>query len=262
MVRANIHPSPSPDVLVAQYDDLAFPKFHPLFENLPESSPLHPLALDPKEAPFAVVLENQSQKAITALRYRFVMTEDSGKQHTHTHSGDSYKVDVYRPIAEPRSRQIITPSGGVNEALMDHVLAGGGFIKMRSSGPPMTGIVEMTFEIDFVLFEDGEFAGLDRYGLELQSRKPASEFIARQIQSAIAEGRDVTPVLSALAEIPCVGRMGHEQGDALVHSTKHYARESLRAISPQTGTFDRQEVQLRHLENRPNLPKFYRRPKP
>jgi hypothetical protein len=241
VVRANIHPSPSPDVLVAQYSELAFPKFRPLFENLPESSPLHPLALDPKEAPFAVVLENQSAKAITALRYRFVMTENSGKQRTHTLSGDSYKVDVYRPIVEPRSRQVIAPSGSVNEALMDHVLAGSGLVKMTVSGRPLDAVVEMTFEIDFVLFEDGEIAGSDpdRYGLELQFRKPGAEFIAKQIRLAMAEQRDATPVLSALAEIPCIGGLGRVQGDALVHWSKHYAQEYLRLClgkpAPSTG---------------------------
>jgi len=89
VVRANIHPSPSPDVVVAQYDELAFSKFRPLFEDPPESSPWHQLALDPKEAPLAVVLENRSEKAITALRYRFVMTEESGKQRTHRLSGEA-----------------------------------------------------------------------------------------------------------------------------------------------------------------------------
>jgi hypothetical protein len=262
VVRANIHPSPSPDVVVAQYDELAFPKFRPLFENPPESSPWHQLALDPKEAPLAVVLENRSQKAITALRYRFVMTEESGKQRTHTLSGDSYKVDVYRPIVEPRSRQVITPSGSVNEALMDQVLAGGGFVKVRISGPSLNTVVEMTFEIDFVLFEDGEFAGRDpdRYALQLQCRKRAAEFIARQIRLAMAEGREVTPVLSALAEVPCFGGLGRGQGDPLVHWTQHYAREYLHAMSHRVGTFDMREAKLRHLENRPDLPKFYRRP--
>lgn len=264
MLRLDIRPSPSSEISVTRYDERAFPKFRPLFENPPESSPLHHLALNPKEAPFAVVLENQSDKAITALRYRFVMTEDSGKQRTHTLSGDSYKVDIYRPIVEPRSRQVITPSGSVNEALMDHVLAGGGLVKMTVSGRSLDAVVEMIFEIDFVLFEDGEFAGPDpdRYGLELQFRKPAAEFIARQIRLAMAEHRDVTPVLSALAEIPCIGRLGHVQGDPLVHWTRHYAQQYLHAMSRQTGTFGRREAQLRHLENRPDLPKFYRRPQP
>jgi hypothetical protein len=269
VLQFNIHPSPSPDVVVAQYDGLAFPKFRPLFENPPESSPWHYLALDPEEAPFAVVLENQSEKAITALRYRFVIADESGRKRTHTLSGDSYMVDVYRPIVEPRSRQVITPSGRMNETLMDHVLAGGGFVKMRTSGSSLrtsgsslAGIAEMTFEIDFVLFKDGEFAGADpdRYGLALQCRKRAAEFIAKQIRSAMSEGRDVTPVLQALAEVPSFGGLGRGQGDPLVHWTKHYAQEYLRAMSRKTGTFDRREAQLRHLENRPDLPKFYRRP--
>ena len=260
MLQFNIHLSPSPDVVVAQYDALAFPKFRPLFENPPESSPSHHLTLDPKEAGVAVVLENRSQKAITALRYRLVITDESGKQRTHTHSGDSYKTDVYRPIVEPGSSQVITPSGSVSEASIDRVLAGGGlvYVKMGGSERSLDTVVEMTF----VLFEDGEFAGPDpdRYGLELQFRKPAAEFVARQFRLAMAEQRDVTPVLSALAEIPCMGGLGRVQGDSLVHWTKHYAQEYLRAMSRQTGTFDRREAQLRHLENCPTLPKFYRRP--
>jgi hypothetical protein len=261
VVRANIHASPSPDVVVTQYDEVAFPRFRPLFKNLPESSPLRHIALDPKEAPFALVLENRSQKAITALRYRFVMTEHSGKQRTITLSGDSYKVDVYRPIVEPQSRQVITPSGSVNEALMDHVLVGGGLVKMSFSGQSLDAVVEMTFEVDFVLFEDGECAGPDpdRYALELQFRKPAAEFVAGQIRVAMSENRDVTPVLQALAEVPCFGGLGHAQGDPLVHWTKHCAREYLRAMSRKPGTFDMREAKLRHLENRPDLPKFYRR---
>ena len=264
VLQFNIHPSPSPDVVVAQYDEVAFSKFRPLFENPPESSPLHHLTLDPKEAGVAVVLENRSQKAITALRYRLVITDESGKQRTHTHSGDSYKTDVYRPIVEPGSSQVITPSGSVSEASIDRVLSGGGlvYVKMGGLERSLDTVVEMTFEIDFVLFEDGEFAGPDpdRYGLELQFRKPAAEFVARQIRLAMAEQRDVTPVLSALAEIPCIGGLGRVQGDSLVHWTKHYAQEYLRAMSRQTGTFDRREAQLRHLENCPTLPKFYRRP--
>jgi len=120
----------------------------------------------------------------------------------------------------------------------------------------------MTFEIDFVLFDDGEFAGADpdRYGLTLQCRKRAAEFIAKQIRSAMSEGRDVTPVLQALAEVPSFGGLGRGQGDPLVHWTRHYAREYLHAISHRVGTFDMREAKLRHLENRPDLPQFYRRP--
>ena len=145
---------------------------------------------------------------------------------------------------------------------MDHVLAGGGFVKVRVSEPSLNTVVEMTFELDFVLFEDGEFAGADpdRYGLALQCRKRAAEFIAKQIRSAMSEGRDVTPVLQALAEVPSFGGLGRGQGDPLVHWTQQYAREYLHAMSHRVGTFDMREAKLRHLENRPDLPQFYRRP--
>jgi hypothetical protein len=48
----------------------------------------------------------------------------------------------------------------LNEALIDHVRAGGGLIGARASERPVGGIVELTFEIDFVLFEMGKSPGL------------------------------------------------------------------------------------------------------
>jgi hypothetical protein len=260
-----ILPTPSAELVISRYDEAAFPRFRPLFETPSVSSPLPHLARDPKEAPATVVLEDRSEKPITALRYRWGMTDEAGKHHTHTVSDDSYMVDVYRAVAEPGSRLLISPSGILKETLMDHVLAGGGLIKVEIGGvsnPPLGDIAELTFEIDSVLFADGEIAGpdLDRYAAELQCRKPAAEFIARQIRLAITEGRDVTPVLSALAEVPRFGRPGHVQGDPLVHWIRNYAQEYLHAMRKKFSTVDMREARLRHLENRPVLPKFYRRP--
>jgi len=95
--------------------------------------------------------------------------------------------------------------------------------------------------------------------MELRSRKPAAEFVAKQIRRARAEGRDVEPVLPALAEIPCFGRLGHVQGDPLVHWTRHYARNYRLQMHLKTGDLDWAEASLLHLENRPTLPKLYRR---
>jgi hypothetical protein len=89
----------------------------------------------------------------------------------------------------------------VDEALIDHVGAGGGFIGLGLVTTQMSrslpAIVELSFEIDFLVFEDGETAGPDSdpYAVELHCRKPAAEFIARQIRLAMAESRDLTPVL-------------------------------------------------------------------
>ena len=265
MLRLDIRPSPCAEIVVTRYDDLAFPRFRELFETPPESSPLHHLARDPKEAPFAVVLENRSDKAITGLSYRIVMTDDSGKQHTRTFVNDSYMTDMYRAIVESGSRQLITPSDSLDERMMDHVLLGGGLIQFRASGlseRSLAGVVEMIFEIDFVLFTDGEILGADpdRYVEDLLCRKPAAEFVAKQIRLAINEARDVSPVLSALVDIPRFGRSGDRRGDPLMHWIRHYAREYLHAMGRKIGTIDMHEAKLRHLENRPALPKFHRRP--
>jgi hypothetical protein len=124
----------------------------------------------------------------------------------------------------------------VDEALIDHVGAGGGFIgsglvttQMSRSLP---AIVELSFEIDFLVLEDGETAGpdSDQYAVELHCRKPAAEFIAKQMRLAMAESRDLTPVLSALADIRCFGNLRRTPGDRLVQWTRHYAREYLHAM--------------------------------
>ena len=106
-------------------------------------------------------------------------------------------------------------------------------------------------KIDMILFEDGQLAGADtgKFTAELQCRKPAAEFVAKQIRLADAKGRDPKPVLSALAEVP------HLRDDFLANSTKHYAADFLR----HEGIGLRREGLLRNLENRPVLPKFYRR---
>lgn len=268
MLQLNILPSPSPEVVVSRYEKGAFPRFEPLFETPSVSSPLHHLARDPQEASISVVLENRSEKPITAWRYRWETLNVSGKRRTNTCSNDSYAVDVHRAIAEPGTHHLIsTTSGSVDEALIDHVLAGGGLISMKvgaESDPSFGDIVELAFEIQLVLFADGEIAGPDPdgYVTELICRKPAAEFIARQVRLAKTEGRDVTPVLSALAETPSLRGPGRAQGDPLIHWVRHYARDYLHNMHRKIGGVDMSEATLKHLENRPALPKFYRRQLP
>jgi hypothetical protein len=265
VLKVNILPSPSADIFVVPYEEAAFPKFSELFKTPSSLSPLGLFAVDPEEASAAIVLENRSQKAVTALHYQWRTIDETGKQNSRTVGGDSYMVDVYHAVAAPGSRQLITPSGSVDEATIDHVRSGGGVVGGRIggkiSGSVEPVIVELTFEIDFVLFEDGEIAGPDpeKYALALQCRKPAAEFVAKQIRLAMAESRDVSPVLRALAEIPCFGNLKQAQGDRLVQWTRHYARDYLHAMERETITFDWREARLRHLESRPTLPKFYRR---
>jgi hypothetical protein len=227
---------------------------------------LRPFARDPAEIPLTLVLENRSQKAITALSYRWRKLDKSGNVRNQTVSSDSYRVDVFRAIAEPGSRHLIGPSGILDEAMLDHALAGGSFIggKIAGTMSPLPKIVEVTFEIDLVVFADGEIAGPDpdRFAALLQFRKRAAEFVAQQVRLADAEGRDATPVISALAAIPHIGGPGHGPYDPLVHSIVEFAREYLRRVQHKIGDLDMREVELRRLETRPELPKFYRRQEP
>ena len=75
----------------------------------------------------------------------------------------------------------------------------------------------------------------------MQCRKRAAEFVARQVRLADAEGRDATPVVSALAEIPHLGRPGHGTYDPMVHMTVEFAREYLRNVQQKRGEVDMPE---------------------
>jgi hypothetical protein len=223
-------------------------------------------ARDRAEIPTTLVLENRSEKAITGLSYRWRKLGQSGKVRNQTVSSDSYRVDVFRAVAGPGSRHLIGPSGSLDQAMLDHVQAGGGFITGITGGKErlQPDVVEVTFEIDLVVFADGEIAGPDpdRFAALLQCRKRAAEFVAQQVRLADAEGRDATPVISALVEIPHIGRLGHGPYDPLVHSTVEFARQYLRGVQHKIGELDTREAELRRLENRPELPKFYRQQEP
>ena len=117
------------------------------------------------------MIENRSEKAITALRWRWLKSDASGNIRNNTCSSDSYMVDVFRAVVEPGSRRLISPSANLDESIIDHVLAGGGVVGAKVTGlrPFLENVAELTFEIDLVLFADGEIAGPDpeKYTLEL-----------------------------------------------------------------------------------------------
>jgi hypothetical protein len=258
----NIFPSPTPSIVLSRYEKTLFPVFDQLFEAPAPTSPLRHFARDPQEAFVAIILENQSEKPVTAWRFRWQFADVSGQQRSGTMSGDSYAVDVFRPIADPASRHLITPSGCISEASLNHVLSGGGLLGGSIRGAhTLSDLSEVTFEIHLIVFVDGEITGADPddYAAELQGRKRAAEFVAKQIRMAQVEGRDVTPVLTALAEAPSLGSLGRPQGDPLFHSVRHYASDYLRNMHRKIGNVDMAAARLRSMESRPTLPDFYRR---
>jgi hypothetical protein len=261
MLRFNLFPSPTSTVVLNRYEKALFPEFAPLFETPVASSPLRHFARDPQEASVAVILENRSEKPITAWRFQWQMIDVSGQSRTGISSSDSYAVDVFRPVAEPLSRHLISPSGSVSQDSLKHILSGGGFMGTGTTArSSLSDLVEVTFEIQLVVFIDGEIAGPDPddFAIELQGRKLAAEFVAKQIRLAQTEGRDVTSVLNALAQAPALGGLSR-QGDPLFHSVRHYASDYLRHMNRKMRSIDMAEARLRFLENRPTLPDFYRR---
>jgi hypothetical protein len=253
--------SPSPVVVISRYDAVLFPKFRFIFEEPSSDRRFQRLAQGPDEANTSVVMENRANKDVTALRYYWVVTDENGSEKKHGASSDSYTADVYDPVLRAGDRKLICRRNTVDESLVEHVLGGGGTISVRfeSRREPPVSVSSLRLEIDMLLFADGGMAGpdTDDFAAELRCRKTAALFIAKQIRLAEAEGRDVTPVLTALAEMPRFGRPRYAREDPMVHGIERYAREYMWAMRHRA--FDRLAAQLRHLENRPMLPKFYRR---
>jgi hypothetical protein len=247
--------SPSPEVVVTRYDGAVFPKFRIIFETPSPEGIFRHLAQPPEEANRSVVIENRSDKDVTALRYRWLMTAEDSKERKQTVSSDSYIVDVYHPVLKSGDRKLLCPSMTVDESFIDHALHGGGGIGGGSGRQSLAGVSSLRLEFDMLLFADGEIAGpdTDKFAAELQCRKPAAEFVAKQVRLAEAEGRDVRPVLSALAEVPYL------HPDPLAEWTRRYARECLHRIEHPLPGVDWRSAMLRRLENRPAPPKFYRR---
>jgi hypothetical protein len=244
------------EVIFTRFDGPAFPKFEAFIEKV--SQPKSPI-WDPEHAALLVVLDNQSDKAITGLRLRWSLSGGAGQTRVHLFSSDSYALERFEPVVGPRSLLLLSPSASIGEKLADHVLAGGGMMGGGTSRRPiLAGVVSATLEADLILFQDGEIAGNDpdRFAFELQCRQQAAKFIAEQIRLAEAEGRDVEPVLSALIGAP------KAKGDVMARWLQRYAQDYLHRARNKIGTVDLATGQLRNFERRPELPKFYRRQQP
>jgi hypothetical protein len=180
------------------------------------------------------------------------VTDKNGQERRQIGSEDSYMVDGDRPVAASRSKHLLSPvSGRTDAALLEHVRKNGGTIVMKVSTANLSlaEAKELKFEIQLIVFEDGELLGADpeRYAARVQCRKPAAEFVAAQIRAAELEGRDVTPVLSALASMPFL------REDFIAYWTRHFASHYL---STSHGSA---ESKYCHIENRQAIPKFYRK---
>jgi hypothetical protein len=254
-----ISPSPTGQILFSQYDAALFPEFQCVFEQVRNQGAFNLLAQPPQEAARALVMENRDDKDVTALRYDWVMTNRDGTVRKRTVSYDSYLLEEYHAVLPAKERKLVSRLGAVDESLIDHVLAGGGVIAGGTDDrDSITEVTSLVFTLDMLLFADGELVGPDagEFAVELRCRQRAAAFIGKQIRLAETESRDVTPVLSALAEIPVLGNRLHPQGDFVVAWVRRYASEYLRAIDHKVDFV--RSATLRRLENHRALPRYYR----
>lgn len=253
-----ISPSPTYQIVFSRYDAALFPKFESVFKPAQTQGAFHLLAQPPAEAERALVMVNCGEKDVTALRYHWVMTDQHGKVEKSTVSLDSYQIEGNHAVLRVKESKLVSRFGAVDESLIDHARAGGGVIAGGiNNRESIVGMTSLLFDVDMLLFADGEIVGSDtgKFALELRCRQRAAEFVARQIQLGEAESRDVAPVLSALAEIPVLRDRTYPHGDFVASWVRRYARECLRAIHHNSVVWT---TIVRRLANHATLPKFYR----
>ena len=185
MLRFNIIPSPTSAVVLNRYEKSLFPEFATLFETPAPSFPLRHFARDPQEASIALILENRSENPITAWRFKWQMIDASGQSRSSTSSSDSYAVDIFRPVALPGSRHLITPSGSVSQASLNLILAGSGFVTCPA---PQTALSltssnsRLKFSCDFLRHMHHKIGNLDMAEAKLrhlESRPTLPDFYRR-----------------------------------------------------------------------------------
>ncbi len=253
----HIVPSPLDEIELSRYIERELPAFGRLQEAAVRSLPLRQLLGGVEEDAGTVVLENAGAKDLTALAWRWTFVDAEEKSRTRTFSVDSYGEVGTRPVAASGSRLRLTPDGGIGEVPVEGVQAArytsGRVPGARTAQQVLPGVMEVWFQLDLLLFADGELAGSDpdRFALELQCRGRAAGYVEQQIRAAMAEGRDAAPILAALRDVP------HLHDDALARTVSRFAREALRrSAHTSTHAFD---ASLKYLESRPELPEFYRR---
>lgn len=244
-LQFTVNPSLSPEVYLSRYDPDRHPKFRRRAE--PESgSSRGGFASDPEETRYAMVLENRSARSIIALQYGWRLTREGGPEHRSI-------VKSWEKI-KPGARHLLGSSRTVAESLFDEGEPGnasgwGGGSSGRSSELFLDDEAEITFALDVMIFADGEVAGLDpdNYVEQLECQELAFQFVTRQVRLAEKENRDVTPVLSALKQMP----LSFAQCDPCAHMIKSLAAHVLAARV--------RERIVQGLEEADILPKFYRR---
>ncbi|HEX8894001.1 MAG TPA: hypothetical protein VF783_11795 [Terriglobales bacterium] len=236
-----VNPSPSPEVYLSRYDSDQYPKFEQVI-----GSSHGGLAFDPEEAHYAMVLENRSARSIIALQYGWRLKREGGPERR--------SIVTSREKIKPGARHLLGSSGTFAEGLLDEgeprsAYGWGGGSAGRSCELFLDDQAKITFALDVMIFADGEVTGLDpdNYVEELECHELAFQFVARQVRLAEKENRDVTPVLSALKQMP----LSIAKADPCAHTIQFLAAHFLAA-----GV---REPIIRGLKEADVLPKFYRR---
>ena len=91
-----------------------------------------------------------------------MLTSREGKVRKRTVSYDSYQGIAHDHAVLPaKKRKLISRLGAVDESLIDHVRAGGGAIVGGvDDRDSVAGVTALLFDVDMLLFADGEIVGL------------------------------------------------------------------------------------------------------
>jgi hypothetical protein len=167
-----------------------------------------------------VVLENSDDRAILATVMIWTYTDVKGVTQKTVLKADSWARPLLGPndkaeIVKAHSRSIFGPSAVIPETMVGTSGIGNGILPQQFAG--MEGFTNPTFDLDLLVFADGEMVGPD-------TRHASTDFAARYSagQRVIAAWKaGGAPAVQTLAQSP-VDNPTHEELQEL-HYVKQYA---------------------------------------
>jgi hypothetical protein len=235
-VNVRFAPSPTPYITItpANADNL------PGFDNSAVS----------KFHPAAFILTNQSGRAIVGLAVRWVYVDQNGRQGLLTHQSDSFSKANANAVISPRARLLVAPGVFLPESLAQSPHIGPPLEALDGRPvPDMATALEITVQIDSIIFEDGQVVGPNNSKLDaqIQGRNIAAGELAKQIRNAQSRGEEPTSTLRQILE-----NAKEAPTDRSDYISSWKLKHSRRLLN--SPVF---EKRLTELENMPAPPKFY-----
>jgi hypothetical protein len=175
---------PSPDikqvVTVVPFDSGQHTSFNKFFLSVPATADLQSSTF---------ILTNQTDRDIVGLAVRWILRDSAGNQESVPWFTHSYLSADVAPLIGPRGEMMVAPGSFVPDTSMKS----GGFLGTVATDRTVQkfkSALEVSVEIDSVIFADGEVVGPKSLPLvqQIKDRQVAAQMLVRHLEQANLKG--------------------------------------------------------------------------